>query len=279
MRGPCNERGEQLLLFVLDALDAAEHEAFTAHLADCEHCANAVRAARVVLEEKAPPELRRDADSLDRVRLRLQRRVRGALPLTAAPPTSRAPVLRAAALAAGVAAALVGAGGWLLHHRDLAQLEQTRRTLEQRRIAIEQEVSGLTSQRDEIDARLALARREVDLLRAENLVIVPLEAVSASSDARARIFWHPPTLRCYILARGLPPLGDGRRYALWVFTASGNTILVGSFSADASGRGDLYAELPATATERIDRVVVTDEPAQVGAAPTGAEHLIWTRPV
>jgi len=276
--GACTERGEQQLLFVLEALEAAEREEFEAHLAACEHCTEAVRTAREALEPDAAS-ARTDEESLERVRRRLRQRVSGTPGHTAPRPAAARSAFPRAALAAGVAIALVGAGGYWLHRREAAQWEERHRALERRTVALEQEVAQLAGQRDALDAQLELAQRKADVLGAKNLVLVPLEPVGPGQDARARIFWDPPTLRCYLLARGLSPLADDRRYALWVFTASGEAILVGSFSADGAGQGALYAELPPAAAERIDRVVVTDEPASIGAAPTGAEHLIWLRPV
>jgi hypothetical protein len=271
----CRERGEQRLLFVLDGLDAPARVEFERHLVECERCAGAVAAAREALEEEESPPLSEAADaSLERARARLAERIREAG--RPAPSPARAGWLRSA-LAAALAAALAGGAVWLAQRRALAGLEESNRALEQRVALLGDEQATLSTQNGELRQHLSQALRALDLLRADDLVVVQMTAAAADSAAKARIFWHPKTFRCYLSAHGLPRLGGERRYALWVFTGAGDTILVGSFDTDADGAGALYAELP-DGTTGITRVVLTDEAEAAGASPSGPEHLVWLRP-
>ncbi len=276
MSAKCDRAGERLL-FVAGGLAETERAAFERHMSGCETCANVVHAARQVLEAGAPPLADADLSSVERVRASLLRRVGDALPRPAdasAPPPSR--WLRPA-LAAVVSATLVGGAAWIAHRQAVAPLLESNRELEKRLAELHDERDRVVAERDELRGLLEGATRQVKLLGAEDLVVVSLTATEPASAAAARIFWHAETFRCYISARGLPPLEAGRRYALWVFTSSGETILVGSFDVDAAGEAGMYAELP-EGTTGIVRVVVTDEPEAITGSPTGPEHLVWLRP-
>jgi hypothetical protein len=274
------DRREQRLLFVTGALDAAERHEFERHVAGCEACADVVWAAREALEEEPAPPLEVDAASLERVRARLLRSVRDGQPAPPPPPpapaASRARWLQPA-LAAGLAAAGVGAVAWLLHRDAVAPLVESNEVLSEQAAVLEAERTRLEAQRDELRAQLDLTAREVDLLRKEDLVVVPLTATAAAAGAKARILWHAKSQRCYMTAHGLPPLDAGRRYVMWVVTATGKTILVGTFASNPAGEGFMYGELP-KGTPAIDRVVITDEPEDLPSAPTGKERLVWSRP-
>ena len=274
MSATCSDRAEQRLLFATGGLDEVEREAFRLHMAGCETCTNVVRAAREVLEDEEPALPEEDLSSIEQVRARLMRRVRDGQHTPAVSfPQPRARWLRSA-LAAGISATLVGGGAWIAHRHAAAPLLASNQALEEQLAVLHEERARLAAGRDELQGLLDGAMRQVNMLRAEDLVVVSLTATEPSSAAAARIFWHAKTFRCYISARGLPPLDADRRYALWVFTSSGETILVGSFDSDAAGDANMYAELP-DGTTGIVRVIVTDEPEGIADSPTGSEHLVW----
>lgn len=277
MSATCSDRGEQRLLFATGGLDEAGREAFRLHMTGCETCTNVVRAAREVLEHEDPALPEEDLASIEQARARLMRRVQDDQHTPAvASPLPHARWLRAA-LAAGISATLVGGGAWIAHRHAVAPLLASNQALEEQLAVLHEERARLAAERDELQSLLDGATRQVNMLRAEDLVVVSLSATEPSSAAAARIFWHAKTFRCYISARGLPPLDTDRRYALWVFTSSGETILVGSFDADAAGDANMYAELP-EGTTGIVRVIVTDEPEGIADSPTGPEHVVWLRP-
>ncbi len=274
MSATCSDRAEERLLFATDGLDEAEREAFELHMSGCETCTNVVRAAREVLEHEEPVLAEEDLSSIEQVGARLMRRVRdGPHPPAVASPLPRTRWLRSA-LAAGVSATLVGGGAWIAHRQAVAPLFASNQALEEQLAVLREERARLAADRDELQGLLDGATRQVNMLRAEDLVVISLSATEPSSAAAARIFWHAKTFRCYISARGLAPLDAGRRYALWVFTRSGETILVGSFDSDVAGDASMYAELP-DGTAGIVRVIVTDEPEGIADSPTGSEHLVW----
>ena len=274
MSTTCTDRAEQRLLFVTGGLDEAEREAFGRHMSGCETCTNVVRAAREVLDHEEPAFAEKDLSSIEQVGARLMRRIRDGqhTPAVASPPP-RARWLRSA-LAAGISATLVGGGAWIAHRHAVAPLLASNQALGEQLAVVHEERARLAAERDELQGLFDGATRQVNMLRAEDLIVVTLTATEPSSAAAARIFWHAKTFRCYISARGLAPLGAERRYALWVFTDSGETILVGSFDSDAAGDASMYAELP-DGTTGIVRVIVTDEPEGIADSPTGSEHLVW----
>ena len=274
MSATCSDRAEERLLFATDGLDEAEREAFELHMSGCETCTTVVQAALGVLEHEDPAIPEEDLSSIEQVRARLMRRVRdGQHTPAVASPLPRARWLPSA-LAAGISATLVGGGAWIAHQDAAAPLLASNQALEEQLAVLHEERARLAAERDELQGLFDGATRQVNMLRAEDLVVVSLSATEPSSAAAARIFWHAKTFRCYISARGLPPLDAGRRYALWVFTRSGETILVGSFDSDAAGDASMYAELP-DGTTGIVRVIVTDEPEGIADSPTGSEHLVW----
>jgi hypothetical protein len=271
------ERREDRLLYVAGALDEAGQARFEEHLSGCGACARVVDAAFEAMGEDESDEP--TSGSLERVRTRLGRRMRE--PAAIAPArgaASPSPRWRTA-LAAGVGALLLAAGAWLAHQRVIDPLREENQALAHGLAQLRETQSALEARLDDLRGTLARSRREVDLLRAEDLVEVAMTATRPASDARARIFWHAETYRCYVVAHGLPPLGPGRRYALWVSTGDGQTIPVGSFRVNADGSAEIYAELP-DGTRGITRVLLTDEPADEAAVdgPSGSEHLVWLRP-
>jgi hypothetical protein len=192
-------------------------------------------------------------------------------------PVSPRELLRLALLAT-VAAVL----GLLMHEAATSGLRAERDALR-----VELEAAGAHAER----LGLELARAQSERQRAERLAtilqapgVVEIELEARDGRGRARLFFDRAGGRGLLQAQGLPPLAEGRVYALWLERAGGGPVAAGSFETNAEEEGALLFELagetaahtqpPADAgRSTIVAARVTVERAPPGQAPSGPVAL------
>ncbi len=244
-----NEHPERELAaaYALGTLDAAERDAFEAHLATCDACRADVRAygavtgllGQAVPDAAPPPGLR------DRV-LAEARRVR---PIGSARRGLPAPWLTAAA--ATTVAVATALWAWLAS----ARVRTLGRELAESRAAAAASESTFTAM---IGARL--------------------HVVSLAAEGQrpvARVFWNHDRNAFVVTAFALPPAPAGREYQLWAIADGHAPVSMGTFNTDADGH--------ATAVLPVDPAIValgfiklcglTEEPDGGSPQPTEAPRL------
>ena len=274
--------------YVLGSLPASEREAFEAHLATCDECANEVRSlaasadalAHVVPQVDPPPEVR------DRVLKSVTGSVRPKAEAPSGPDlasgfgrtSSRASTvggsartsvvdLRWLAVAASLLVA-VAAGAYAAQLRgrvsDLeSQLDRAilRADAGERRLA-------------EVVQTAAQAQSSVAVLTAPDLARIDLTGQSVSPAASARAFWSR-SRGLVFTASNLPALPPGRTYQLWVITANPAPISAGLLKPDAGGRVAAVFDTPPDLPKPV-AMAVTIEPEGGVASPTGDKYLVGT---
>jgi anti-sigma-K factor RskA len=267
-----DEARDVMPLYVVDADDQATRAELLAHLASCEAC-------RQVLQEyqQAADAL---AQSVPQIRPRPELRARTLAAIVgdktpdrprkvqsiSRPATPPARSLWAPWLA--VAAALVAAtttAGLLQTRAEVTNLRVMLITW-QARVA-EAERSAQASQ-----ATLATYRRQLDVMTADDLLLVSLSGLPPATAAQAKAFVSRSQNSILFTARDLPALPAARVYQLWA-VAGGQAISAGTFVPDAAGRTQLVADVPALTT-RPDALAVTVEPEGGVPAPTGPKYLL-----
>ena len=257
----CRERRDELLLHAAGALDEGERRDLGAHLASgCPACAGALAEAESVLAH-LPMALDPVAPSAGVKRL-LMARAAGEdaagepeAPARRAP--SRARVWLGPALAAGLAAAVTWVAVAVPMQRRQGRLEE--------RIAVQADRIG------RLETDLARSSEIVQVMRRPDTLVVSLGS-DTRPDAAGRVFWDRGAGVWHFSATGLEPLAPDRTYELWFINDAGEKIPAGVFDVDARGRGELRAEVPASAGN-IVVAAVTDEPAGGSAQPTGTIRL------
>jgi hypothetical protein len=281
-------RRDDLLLYAAGALEGPERVELEAHLrGGCPLCDAELSAAGEVVVDlallSAPTEP--GPDVRDRLLERVERSARARAPIRLR--ARSAPVSLRRVLAAGLAAlAAAGLGAAALERLVAAPLREQAHAREERVRLLAQEVSALRTERDELRAQLAEQDDEIaalegatdasdDLirfLRTPGLHSVSLVPTARQPNATARVFWEWEDYACHLTASGLVPTGPERVYALWLHTADGGTIHVGSFRPGSRGEGSLFARLPRD-VGRVVRASVTEESSDVGDGPSGPVQL------
>ena len=239
-----DEVRDALPLFVVDADDQATRRELLDHLAGCDECRHALQ------------EYQQAADALAQSVHRM--------PTPAPAPATRAGW--AAGLAA--AAALVAAAATAGLFQTRAELSEMRSTLAvwQARVA-DAERNAQASQ-----ATLVTYRRQLDVMTADDLLLVSLSGLPPANAAQAKAFVCRSQNAILFTARDLPSLPAARVYQRWA-VAGGQAISAGTFVPDARGRSQLVADVPAL-TARPDALAVTVEPEGGVPAPTGPKYLL-----
>ena len=88
-----------------------------------------------------------------------------------------------------------------------------------------------------------------------------------SPPAAGVLFAMAEEPRAVLLAEGLPPLENGQRYQIWLFTREGERSSGGLFSPDAGGRAEVLLETPQPMLAYA-AVAVSAEPSAGSPAPT-----------
>jgi hypothetical protein len=270
-----DEARDVMPLFVVEADDRTTRTDLLDHLAGCEPCRAALQAYRQAADAlgQSVPQVRPRPE----LRARILAAVLGSSAAPAAQP-SREPERDARsaprAVRAGwapwlaAAAALVAAVAVVGLLRTRAELDDMRATLAvwQARVA-DAERSAQASQ-----ATLVVYRRQLDVMTADDLLLVTLAGLPPAEAAQGKAFVSRSLNAIIFTARDLPALPAARVYQLWAI-AGGQPISAGTFVADERGRGQLVADVPAL-TERPAALAVTVEPEGGVLSPTGPKYLL-----
>jgi anti-sigma-K factor RskA len=228
--------------YVLGSLDADEHRAFEAHLADCAECAADVASLRPVVGALAT------AVPQVTPRSEMRARVLGSISRTGGDRVGAGLQIRPAAWLP-LAAAVVLAAGIAVYAARLHQ-----------------QVVDLQGQLDE-------AQSATSVLAAPDLARIDLQGQTAAPDARARALWSR-SRGLVFSAANLPALPAGKVYQVWVVTAQA-PVSAGLLVPDPSGGGTAYYMTPPDIAAPV-AVAVTLEPAGGVPAPTGDKYLVGT---
>ena len=93
-------------------------------------------------------------------------------------------------------------------------------------------------------ATLVTYRRQLDVMTADDLLLVSLSGLPPANAAQAKAFVSRSQNAILFTARDLPSLPAARVYQLWA-VAGGQAISAGTFVPDARGRSQLVADVPA----------------------------------
>jgi hypothetical protein len=270
-----DEARDVMPLYVVDADDQATRTALLAHLAGCEACRQVLLEFQQAADalSRSVPQIRPRAELRARtlaavVGSRTHQDADGVQPSrsAAAAPGTRSGWIPWLAAAAALAAAIATAG--LLQTRSELAGMRTTLAVWQARVA-DAERSAQASQ-----ATLVTYRRQLDIITADDLILVSLSGVPPAGAAQAKAFVSRSQNAIIFTARDLPALPAARVYQLWA-VAGGRAISAGTFVPDARGRGQLVAAVP-TLTVRPDALAVTVEPEGGVPAPTGPKYLLGT---
>jgi anti-sigma-K factor RskA len=268
-----DEARDVMPLYVIDADDKATRADLLAHLAGCDACRQVLREyqqaadalAQSVPQIRPRPELRaRTLAAIVDPRSPVDLATVHRMPPPAAPPKSRGGWAPWLAVAAALVAAVASAG--LFQTRS--ELAEMRTTLAgwQARVA-DAERNAQASQ-----ATLVTYRRQLDVMTADDLLLVALSGLPPADAAQGKAFVSRSQNAILFTARDLPALPPARVYQLWA-VAGGQAISAGTFVPDARGRSQLVSDVPALTT-RPDALAVTIEPEGGVPAPTGPKFLL-----
>lgn len=270
-----DEAREAMPLFVIDADDAQTRAALLAHVAECEACRQALQEfeltadalGRAVPQIQPRPELRQRTLSAILGAEAAPERPRTPLAMPPRPEIAprRAPVWPQWLAAAAALVAVASLAGLLSTRAELSRMRETLAAW-QARVA-EAEQSTLSAR-----AELVTHRQALEVMTADDLLQVSLKGVAPAARAEAKVFLSRARNTLIFSARDLPPLPADRTYQLWAI-ADGKPISAGVFAADASGRGQLIAQL-AGLTSTPAALAVTVEPRGGVPSPTGPKYLL-----
>ncbi len=268
-----DEARDVMPLHVLDADDAATRAELIEHLAGCAACREALREYQLAADALAQsvPEIRPRPELRARTLAAIVGGKTQDAPARMQPPPGpvvKAPVRTSWAPWLAAAAAVIAAVttfGLLQTRAELADLRVMLATW-QARVA-EAERSAQASQ-----ATLVTYRRQLDVMTADDLLLVSLSGLPPANAAQAKAFVSRSQNAILFTARDLPALPAARVYQLWA-VAGGQAISAGTFVPDARGRSQLVADVPALTT-RPDALAVTVEPEGGVPAPTGPKYLL-----
>jgi len=264
-------------LYVLDALDAADRQAFEAHLLECEACTAEVLALRAV--SNALPYGVPQADPPDRLRERVlsaaaeTRKPSSVVPFEShrsEPPRTKPPKARPALWVGWISAAagIAIAAGLGMYAAQLAsRLDDTQRRL-----------SDAVNRLQEAEARLQAATRETTsvraslaLLTAPDLTDLRLAGQAPAPNARARAFLSR-SRGLLFAATNLPAIPNDRTYQVW-FLTPGAPVSAGLLRPDLQGNATVAFDVAASAPNPTG-IAVSLEPEGGVPAPTGAIYLV-----
>ena len=274
-----DEVRDALPLFVVDADDRQTRRALLDHLAGCEECRRALQEYQLAADALAQsvPQMRPrpgaacadaggDCRCRGRTARRRQLRIGAGCVLPAPAPAARR-------VRHGRHGSPPPRRSWPPSRpagccRRAAEVSEMRATLAlwQARVA-DAERNAQASQ-----ATLVTYRRQLDVMTADDLLLVSLSGLPPANAAQGKAFVSRSQNAILFTARDLPPLPAARVYQLWA-VAGGQAISAGTFVPDARGRSQLVADVPALTT-RPDALAVTVEPEGGVPAPTGPKYLL-----
>jgi anti-sigma-K factor RskA len=256
------ELREQASAYVLGALDGDDRQRFEAHLAGCAECQAEVRSFRPVVDALARSVDAREPSADLRARV-VGAVTRGQTRTTEIPTAmgrSRSSTVIPWVLATAATIALAALTPYT------AQLRNRTREL----AAV---VRDLSARLADSDRQLLVARNNVSLLLAPDVRRVDLRGQASAPQAGGRAYFSR-TRGVYFVATDLPSIAADKAYQLWfVLPGGANPVSAAVFSADAGGRAELIANVPAGMTDP-SVLAVTLEPAGGSPQPTTTPFLV-----
>jgi hypothetical protein len=269
----CEEVREDVELYAVGALDAAERESLERHAESCSACREildtaTLEAARMGFSaplHRAPTELyarmRRELESAERAGRHQFAPLRFVRPTEAdatasdsvatSPRSRRKPSTRwqrTTQVAAAVAIlAAVGASAWGV---DL-QIQMHR--LVARDQAMQMRVLELEGQRE-----------AVMLLVSDGTQRFAMQATDASTGAAGAVIWNPGQHKCSIFAAGLPVPPADQAYHVWLMGGN-HSWDEGELSASESGSAEKTIDLSRYSGQANYQLVVSRQPRQSGS--------------
>jgi anti-sigma-K factor RskA len=259
------EARDAIPLLVVDADDPSMRTALFAHIEACDMCRQALREHRLAADAigrgvpqiKPRPELRERI--LTSIREASAEEPRGRSPARAVWPHWTAAAAAVVALAS--VAALIAARAEITRLRETLAISQAR--------LAQAEQSSTT-----LRAELVANQQTHAILASGDLQRVPLSGIAPADRAGATAFISRTRRALVFNAHDLPPLPPDRVYQVWAI-ADGAPISAGIFTADATGRAQLVADLP-TLSGTLAAIAVTVEPHGGVPSPTGPKYLVGT---
>ncbi len=269
----CDERKDQLLLYVSDALEADEAAELREHLqTGCPACAGHLAEAQSVmaslplaLDPIAPPA---------NLKAKLMQRIDAE---SAKLPPSRQPDFAAdslpirlfryfvpAAIAAGIAIVLT-------HHfmvdRVNTQLALLQGQADAIRLKAGQDAVQQAMEIQQLRGQFQSQNQIVQLLQSPDVKLIHLDHTEFQPTASANLLWDNHRKQWAILTTGMKPAEPGQTYELWFVTDKG-AFQAGEFDVDEKGNGSLAVNIPPNIGQ-LQTAAVTNEKAGGVAAPTG----------
>ncbi|MGQ0538552.1 MAG: anti-sigma factor [Gemmatimonadaceae bacterium] len=242
--------------YALDALDAAEHEAFERHMETCETCRQQVASLRDTVGMLAYTLPSAAAAPPARLRERVLREARQVGPLGGArQPGARWASLSWLAAAACLLLSVVAGRAWLRVRGDSAQLSRT-----------------LAEVRSDLAVRDSL----IAAFLGPEVHVVSLSAVPNEAKPSLRVYWNHTRNTFIVTAFNLPPAPAGKTYQLWAVTQNGPPLSMGTFDTDVNGRATTLLAVGDTINSAgfIDSCALTLEPAGGSPQPTEPARFI-----
>lgn len=136
-----------------------------------------------------------------------------------------------------------------------------------------QNTNDLADRLHAAESQLQTAVQYAGILHARDLQLVTLTAALPKQKGSGQVFWDRQRNLWQVHISDLAPPPTGRTYQLWFITQKQLKIPAGTFTIDATGRGQFTLPLPASLAD-LQAVAVTDEPAGGTPQPTGTTHLV-----
>lgn len=275
----CETARDDIDAYAIGALDAEEARALEAHVSRCADCARlaeeALRSAPVAMAMTAP--LTSSGPALK------ARVMASAAVLTAAASRPRRSARWWQAAAAALVAVVIAVFAWgLVMQRRVDRLDDRNAALRADATAQSDALARMHTelqQMTDFNTRLAgtvdTQDAILDIVTQADVRRTPMTGTAAAPGASARYLWSPTQEAGALVARGLPALGEGQAYQMWV-VYPGMWVSGGTFTVDASGAGRLVvrvAEQGEPAGAAPSWFCVTVEPAGGATARTGAMVL------
>jgi len=259
--------GDQVELYVLDALTEPERRAFEAHLSTCEECRAQVDSLRPIVDSLGQIVPQHDPPAALRSRV---------LAAAAAPARAFEPPVARPRLVVHVVIPWLAAAAMLVVAVGSAIYATT---LSSRVNALERRLAEAIARADVSDRQVAELRRtaasaqsQVAVLAAPDLLRIVLTGQPVAPRSSGRAFWSR-SQGLMFTASNLPPLPTGRTYQVWVLTRQPAPIGAGVFKPDAAGRVAEWFATPADLPQPVG-MAVTVEPDGGVPSPTGAMYLV-----
>lgn len=242
MQLDCEAARELIDAYAIGALDGDEARALEAHISRCDECARLVRAA----SETGPLAVALSAPLVSSSPALKARVMASAAVLSERTrPSRRAPRWWQAA-AAVLAISVAGTVAWgIVMQRRVSDVEGRNTTL---RVDATAQAGELAAVRNELEQMNAFNAQMASTMTTQDAIIdvvtqpdarrTAMVGTAAAPKASGRYLWSPGQEMGALIASGLPPLGPGQTYEMWV-VYPGGWVSGGSFSVDASGTGRL----------------------------------------